>query len=420
MTPGLLIRSLITAIILFCGVAFAKADDGMSPVSFHSEGDQSSFTLKKGLQPIIAEIELQVFARTNKVFEVRVPSDQPLVWPRQHPLEIPGQPLSHLAYGCRIGLKAHDGTWLYSFGYFHREWEKPTFSLSENRNNLPGPTPVEFYQSLTRSSSENAAAWLFYGIALTTKHKQNFVFLASPPPPPPQPPPPPPPGTAAKFSVPISIPPSPKDSPADMKRRAEEEKARQAREAEEEKQWKANKAAMREEFNAAALPAIRKAYDLATECQTKDAAMFYLAWMASSLNDGEQARQWLLKRAESDCASKEAIAESYYALGVEEWACADQITEKYRDRKAGEPFHFRKITSPSDKRQFDNCLGRSEAYMEKALEANPDYGDAMAYKGMIYREKQKVTADPAERKKLEDEAIKTFERAGKLEYQRLK
>lgn len=201
-------------------------------------------------------------------------------------------------------------------------------------------------------------------------------------------------------------PPIPKDTDEDLKRYAEEERQRKAKEL-----------AMRKEMTATILPAIRKAYDLANDCQTKDAVMSYLNRIAVSLNNRQEARQWLLTRAESDCASKESVAESYYALGVEEWSCAYDLIERYTNPKlkAADPFHFRAITRSEDKRQFDACLAAGFQYIEKALEANPDYADAMFYKSLLYREKQMVTADPVEHKELGDEAMKIAERAGKIQ-----
>ena len=394
-------RSLFAAALLFCFSAAAIAASDITPFNFHSENGQIGFTLKKDFHPVIAEIELQVVHVNRKVFEARVAGDQMLNWPTRNSIPEPGQSPE---YGFRLAMKDHDGAWLNFYGYFYRDGGKLTFALSQQRAGLAGPTPLEFYKTLTEKAPSNAAAWLFYGVALTVKHENKFVFFASAPPPPPPAPPPPPPG--AKEIKLSPMPPIPKDTAEDLKRYEEEDR-----------QHKANEAAMREDLAAAVLPAIRKAYDLANDCQTKDAAMLYLNRIAVSLNNRQEARQWLLKRAESDCASKESVAESYYALGVEEWSCAYGLIEKYTNPKlkAADPFHFRAMTNSADKRQFDACLAAGFQHIEKALAANPNYVDAMFYKSLLYREKQKATADPDERKKLGDEAMKIAERAGKIQ-----
>ena len=50
-------------------------------------------------------------------------------------------------------------------------------------------------------------------------------------------------------------------------------------------------------------------------------------------------------------------------------------------------------------------------YVEKALEKNPNYQEAMAYKNLLLRDKAAMTADPAEAKRLLDEANVWFDKA---------
>jgi tetratricopeptide (TPR) repeat protein len=50
-------------------------------------------------------------------------------------------------------------------------------------------------------------------------------------------------------------------------------------------------------------------------------------------------------------------------------------------------------------------------YVDKALEKNPEYQEAMTYKNLLLREKAAITKDPAEAKKLVDEANVWFEKA---------
>src|SRR5262249_49017295 len=148
--------------------------------------------------------------------------------------------------------------------------------------------------------------------------------------------------------------------------------------AEEEKQWQAEKAALRNDLKMAQ-PAFLKAVGLLEDCQLKDTAMSYLAAIAGEFEDEEQSKQWLLKRIEIPCATNTTKAESYYALGVKQWSCAYTLTSKYSNPKqsATDPFHFRAIANPADKQKFASCLSDGAAYLEKALQANPNYTDAL-------------------------------------------
>ena len=49
--------------------------------------------------------------------------------------------------------------------------------------------------------------------------------------------------------------------------------------------------------------------------------------------------------------------------------------------------------------------------LDKALEMNPNYEEAMAYKNLLLRDKAAVTKDPAEAKRLIDEADVWFNKA---------
>src|SRR5262249_35922335 len=48
--------------------------------------------------------------------------------------------------------------------------------------------------------------------------------------------------------------------------------------------------------------------------------------------------------------------------------------------------------------------------LDKALALNPDYEDAMAYKNLLYREKQRLADDPEEKKKFEAMANEWFDK----------
>jgi hypothetical protein len=50
-------------------------------------------------------------------------------------------------------------------------------------------------------------------------------------------------------------------------------------------------------------------------------------------------------------------------------------------------------------------------YVDKALEKNPKYQDALAYKNLLLRDKAATTKDPAESKRLLEEADIFFKKA---------
>ena len=57
-----------------------------------------------------------------------------------------------------------------------------------------------------------------------------------------------------------------------------------------------------------------------------------------------------------------------------------------------------------DKQKVEACISKGMEYVEKALAVDPEKSDVLYYKGLFYREKQKMTKNEAERKKFADEA----------------
>src|SRR5262249_46732968 len=107
-----------------------------------------------------------------------------------------------------------------------------------------------------------------------------------------------------------------------------------------------------------AVDAFQKALDLATDCRTKDRALNYLAAAYSALDEDVELTETLLRRAESDCATKEIKSASYYSLGVKHWQCAYSLSTAYTDKnkQSYDPFHHRNFINPADKQKFDQCL----------------------------------------------------------------
>lgn len=391
-------RWLLTAVVLCLIFRIASAQQSPELVEFRSEGQRISFTLRKDFLPAISHMSLDVFTPDiKKVHQQVVTADQSLVWQvKEMSRYTEGNTELYL---CAVTLKPVNGEPFILPGRIMQVGKKLEFQLLQERpSNLSGPTPVEFHKALTVAIPDNGAAWFFYALAICETHRDEYgipaIWLAPPPPPPPALP-----GAQIKE---ISL------TQEELKRMAEEDK-----------QWKAKKAAFQNDLKIAQ-PAFLKATELSDDCLIKDTAMAYLAAAAGEFDDEQQRTRWLLKRVESPCATNFAKAESYFALAVENWQCAYTLTEKYAKPKLkdSEPFHFRAIADPADKRQFDKCLADGFGYLEKALAADPEYSDAMFYKSLMYRERQKTTANLAERRKIDLEANKIRERGMELMKQR--
>jgi hypothetical protein len=167
----------------------------------------------------------------------------------------------------------------------------------------------------------------------------------------------------------------------------------------------------------AALAAYQKALDLAAnDCPTQSNAIAYIASIYDTLGKDDEHRQWLLKRAQLPCASKDIQATTYYSIGVGYWKCSYDQTTRYADKALAvkDPFHYRNMdyeAARPDKEKSEQCVTKGLEYIEKALQVDPEYDQALFYKGLLYREKEKLTKDSAERKKYDDEAKKISDQA---------
>jgi hypothetical protein len=163
-----------------------------------------------------------------------------------------------------------------------------------------------------------------------------------------------------------------------------------------------------------ALESYTKALDLSGgNCKIRDNAIGYIATIHDELQNADENRKWLLKRAEGECATNEIKAGTYYAIGVKYWQCAYDQSTRYADKAklTTEPFHVRNFYHQPDKAKFDDCLSKAFEYVEKAISVNPEYAEAYSYKSLLYREKQKSTSAEADRKKFDEEAVKAAKMA---------
>lgn len=168
-----------------------------------------------------------------------------------------------------------------------------------------------------------------------------------------------------------------------------------------------------------ALKAYKKALSLASSnCKLRENAISYIATIYEDLDKTEDWRTWRLQLADGDCATKDMKATTYYTVGVKYWDCSYQETTRYADKAIQDPFHYRNMDYPAalpDKQKAEACVTKGLEYVEKALQEDPEYVDALFYKGLLYRERQKMTKDQAEWKKLNDMAEKISKEASELQ-----
>ncbi len=169
-----------------------------------------------------------------------------------------------------------------------------------------------------------------------------------------------------------------------------------------------------------ALQTYKRALDLVgSNCKNRDNAISYIASIYQDLDKMDQWREWILKRAEGECASKDIQATTDYTVAVNYWDCSFQQTKRYADKAAKDPFHYRNMDySPealADKQKSESCAAKGLEYVEKALAIDPEYVDAMFYKSLLYRQQQMLIKDEAKRKELDEKAKKISDQASALQ-----
>jgi tetratricopeptide (TPR) repeat protein len=170
-----------------------------------------------------------------------------------------------------------------------------------------------------------------------------------------------------------------------------------------------------------ALQIFEKALTLSGDnCVNRDNAISNIAVIHDYLGDNDNWRTWMLKRAEDQCATKEGKINSYYVVATRFWTCSHDQTTRYQDQSktgAGDSWHYRDMDYPAalpDKRKAEDCVTKGLEYIEKALQEDPEHVNSLFYKGLLYRERQMMTKDPAKRKELGDIALKFNEQASEL------
>jgi tetratricopeptide (TPR) repeat protein len=170
-----------------------------------------------------------------------------------------------------------------------------------------------------------------------------------------------------------------------------------------------------------ALDVYNKALSLANgNCVVIDNALSYIASIHDDLKNFEEWRKTMENRATNSCTKKDAQAQSYYSIGVKYWQCSYDQTTRYADKAllATQPFHYRNMDYPAalpDKQKAGDCVTKGLENLEKAIEMDSEYVDAMFYKGLLYRERQKLTKEEPKRKELDQMAVKIADEATALQ-----
>src|SRR5215475_4724433 len=178
--------------------------------------------------------------------------------------------------------------------------------------------------------------------------------------------------------------------------------------------------AKKKEIAKDALTDYQNALSLAKEnCSIIDNALSYIAVIHDDTGNREGWRKTMEERATNKCMKKDTQAQSFYGLGVDYWRCSYEQTTRYQDKFAADQFHYRKMDySPealADRQKAQACVTKGFEYFEKALEIDPEYTQSMFYKGLLYRELQKLVKEESKRKEFEQQALKIAAEATALQ-----
>jgi hypothetical protein len=168
-----------------------------------------------------------------------------------------------------------------------------------------------------------------------------------------------------------------------------------------------------------ALQTYKKALELTTNnCRNTDNALLYIASIYEDLDERDNWREWILKRTEGDCSSKDLKATTFYTVAVKFWEDAKNQTDRYQSKGDQDPFHYRNMDYPAaqaDKLKTEESITKGLEFIDKALQVDPEYVQAMYYRSLLYRQKQMMTKDEPKRKEIDVIAKKITDDASALE-----
>jgi len=114
-----------------------------------------------------------------------------------------------------------------------------------------------------------------------------------------------------------------------------------------------------------------------------------LAGMFQSMQRYDKAREYYKKQAEIEPDNPVP----FYAIGSTDWILVYNKQNPLPDEEKAP------------------LIAEGLEYVDKAIAKNPNYEEAMTYKNLLLRQQALLTKDPAEAKKLEDEATEWFNKA---------
>jgi len=179
--------------------------------------------------------------------------------------------------------------------------------------------------------------------------------------------------------------------------------------------------AKKKEIAKHALEVYKRALSLAGDnCVNVDNALSYIAVIHDDMKNFDEWVKAMEARATNKCTKKDARAQSYYSMAVKYWQCSYEQTTRYQDKNlfGKDPFHYRNMDYPAalpDKQRADACVVNGFANIEKSIELDPENPDAYIYKGLLYRERQKMTKEEPKRREFNDIAVKIAADATELQ-----
>ena len=121
--------------------------------------------------------------------------------------------------------------------------------------------------------------------------------------------------------------------------------------------------------------------------------------LENKLKQMDEAKKWYEKLVTADPKSKEG----YYSLGViswEQWYPAFVLARQKAGMKMEDPGPIKKKDIRDElKDKYTKSLQYGLDNLNKALEIDPEYDDAMAYENLIIRQRADLADDPAQYKK---------------------
>ncbi len=136
-----------------------------------------------------------------------------------------------------------------------------------------------------------------------------------------------------------------------------------------------------------------------------------------NMGNFEEAKKWYKKRTELEPNNPEP----YYSIGVVDWTLAYKTNQDVRINKLNNlqprdplPAKERDVF----REQFTPIIEDGLAALQKAVQLNPEYDDAMAYLNLLYRQKADTETDAAARDEDLKQADSWFQKAKDIKFKK--